>query len=228
MRAQPVIGMSQMGLASGVLLRRHSRRAVASARRGAAMGGRELGPFEVDEERVERGDEREGDAVDPLAITAPRDIGFPGAAEDTSEGVAETQHLTAVERVARGQLAVAVEPEDHVAVVAIDEMQQWLAEPLPRAGQGDLRMNAAGAPALASGLEQACLGRRPVISAPAEADPPPTDVVGDWDEEIAVLRGGDGAADLVGEAGRHALVRVDLENPRAPARGNAGVAPRPF
>src|SRR6185437_15371734 len=90
-------GASVTSVAAATHLSRHA----ALRQRGAARGGRELGPFEVDEEGIERRDKGERDAVDTLAIAAPGDIGFPGAAEDAAEGVAEQQHLAAVERVPR-------------------------------------------------------------------------------------------------------------------------------
>src|SRR6185437_1083889 len=162
--------------------------------------------------------------VGAFAVAFARYVGFPEAAEEPPEGGAEARRLALVDHVERGGVAVAVEAAEHVAEIAVDVVIEWIVQPALHAGVAHRRMDAALSPALAAGVVERGARGGAVIGAPAVTDELAADMVGDRDQEISLAGIGNDAADLVGKAGRHPLVGVDLDDPFAAAGSGAGSA----
>src|SRR5689334_17652821 len=90
------------------------------------------------------------------------------------------------------------------------------------------RMHALVAPMLRFLAEQAGIGRPAKGRTPAPAYAPVADVIVDRDQMPVGGRMLRGRADLGRQLGRHALVGIDLDDPLAPTRGDAGIAAWPF
>ena len=88
----------------------------------------------------------------------------------------------------RCRVAIAVEPAEHVAQIAVDEMVERVLQPAPLAGIAHRRMDAARPQRFAAGAIERGAHRGAVIGAPAVADQPAADMVGDRDEEIGLAR----------------------------------------